>query len=106
MLYDPKWQKPETKVDPLSLASLIAWLEQQPADKAYCFKDLGGCLLHQYFSAHGFKNVLVGGYDFDHRGPSGRVETIELGTFADVAAGQPHTYGAALQRAQQSAGRG
>lgn len=32
MLYDPKWEQ-QTKTDPYSLDNLIAWLEQQPAEK-------------------------------------------------------------------------
>ena len=47
MLYDPKWEQ-KTKADPLSLASLIAWLERHPADETYCYMDSGECLAAQY----------------------------------------------------------
>jgi hypothetical protein len=47
MLYDPKWEV-ETKADPFSLESLIAWLEKQPADGEYNWDDGSECLLGQW----------------------------------------------------------
>ena len=67
MLYDKRWDA-KTKTDPLSLDSLIAWLEKQPADAKYCYSDTGACLLAQYFAAIGFEGILVGARDFDHNG--------------------------------------
>src|SRR5580692_2560798 len=86
MLYDPKWEKPaETKADPFSLATLIAWLERQSPDARYDYACNGHCLLAQYFCAHGFQRVSVGPwslFDFvtyiDHRLPPG---------FDDIAMG-------------------
>ena len=50
MLYDPKWN---TKADPHSLSSLVAWLEQQPPEGEYNYVNSDNCLLCQYFRAVG-----------------------------------------------------
>jgi hypothetical protein len=40
MLYDPKWEKTqETKVDPISIAALIAWMETQNPEQNYNFHN-------------------------------------------------------------------
>jgi hypothetical protein len=99
MLYDPKWeQQAETKADPFSLASLIAWLEQQPAAEMYCYRENGDCLLAQYFIAHGYCNVNMGPLVFFH-GPKNEKANVPR-QFNDIAVGDPHTYGAALERAR------
>lgn len=38
----------EIKADPLSIEALIAWLEQQPGEAAYCYLSVGHCLAAQY----------------------------------------------------------
>lgn len=102
MLYDPKWEK-QTKADPHSLASLIAWLEQQPANGAYCFLDNGGCLMHQYYAAHGFKNFWVGGWTVRHANGEGRELFRLTEEFKGIASDGQHTFGAALKRARRAA---
>lgn len=57
MLYDPKWN--ETKADPFSLESLIAWLEKQPATTAYDYCDPGHCLVGQYLRDQGAKKIML-----------------------------------------------
>lgn len=94
MLYDPKW---EVKTDPFSLESLITWLEKQPGEKAYCFFANGGCMLHQYFEAMKLDIVWVGGLTYET--DSGRRDLIPNG-LDDIAAIEPHTFGAALNRAR------
>lgn len=96
MLFDPKWNQ-QTKADPLSLESLIAWLEQQPADKTYCFLDTGRCLIATYFQA---KNIAksVGGVTFLPLGSKVRRKIPDC--FNEVAEFTPFTYGAALERAR------
>lgn len=103
MLYDPKWEKTETKADPLSLTSLIAWLEKQPTAKAYCYQDNGACLLGQYFTAHGLVDVNVGGLTFNHGRYPNRPSIPLPETFRAVARGNPRTFGAALERARNAA---
>lgn len=54
MLYDPKWDKQaETKADPASLHTLIAWLETKPPEEAYSYWQPKTCLLAQYLHALG-----------------------------------------------------
>lgn len=99
MLYDKRWEKPEVKADPFSLESLIAWLEKQPADKMYCYQDLGHCLLGQYFRSCGFLNVQVGGSEVGLNGRDFRLSEA----FANIAVEYPRTFGAALERARKAA---
>lgn len=98
MLYDPKWEV-KTKPDLLSLESLAAWLEKQPADRAYCYIDNGSCLLGQYFVGMGLTNIQVGGSEFAHAGSGGRDILLPV-TFQDIAYDHPRTFGAALERAR------
>lgn len=80
----------QTKADPLTLDSLIAWLEKQPADKVYDFWHCRECLLYQYLrdaglprSDYGVVHAL-GGTDIGGR----------------IAHQLPWTFGAALDRAR------
>jgi hypothetical protein len=97
MLYNPNWS--ETKTDPFSLGSLIAWLERQPRSIHYEYICGGTCLLAQFFQAHGYSNILVGGF---------RVLLDDImcelpAWFNDIAISEPHTFGAALERARKVA---
>lgn len=122
MLYDPKWEKTETKADPFSLESLIAWLEKQPAGRSYSYTCNGHCLLAQYFTAAGFKNVTMWCRAFWHGddrcpGNVGSEEAEKMGratrfppVFNAIAIGAWYacgktknnklTFGAALERAR------
>lgn len=104
MLYDTKWDQ-KTKTDPFSLESLIAWLEKQPAEKAYDYCDPWNCLLCQYFAAMGFEDVRVsenhlsassGEYEFS------RVFNWDIANCNHTA---DETFGRALMRARKIAGR-
>ncbi len=92
MLYDPKWNA-------TSIASLVAWLEKQPADKSYSYGHCGRCLLAQYFTAQGFENVLVGGSEWSHGEGLGH-DCLLPEAFRDISGGLPRTFGAALERAR------
>lgn len=97
MLYDPKWETPEVKADPMKLESLIAWLEKQSADKRYefwCTK----CLLGQYFTDYGYDVKMMGTAMVIHA--SGHFDLPK--GFNRLAQAQPHTYGAALNRARKA----
>lgn len=103
MLYDPKWEV-EIKADPLTLAGLIEWLEKQPAAEAYDYDDCSGkCLYGLYMAHHGFTWAASGA--------CGKSEsTLERSRFCDlvyaeVAAAEPWTFGAALDRAREAVGR-
>lgn len=101
MLYDPKCEKTETKSDPFALGTLIAWLEKQPAHRAYNYNCNGHCLLAQYFTAQGFEKVCVGGSFFCTANTTHDLPAH----FNDIAVDAMHsprrlTFGAALERAR------
>ena len=100
MLYDPRWQE---NYDPFSLASLIAWLERQDPDEAYCYSSTGECLLARYFSERGFRRVIMAASYFYHfPRPGALYETVPLPPhFNDVAKGKIRIFGAALLRARE-----
>lgn len=82
--------------DIFQIKPLIAWLETQPADKDYTFADRNRCLLQQYFMARGYADIEVGGFTIS----IGKERFRITGEFDEVAAPTPHTFGAALARAQ------
>jgi hypothetical protein len=106
MFYDPTCKpQTETKADPFTLDGLIAWLEKQPANSAYDYGCNGHCLLAQYFTMHGFKNVIMGPKSFDHS--AGRdvplppiLNDIAIGRWRMFPNNQERTFGAALERAR------
>ena len=104
MLYDPKWEKTETKADPFTLEALIAWLEKQPANATYCYTSTGGCLVAQFLLSLGtYTAVGVDHRGFYNRSPDSRstYDPIPLPPFFnEVALKNPRTFGAALDRAR------
>lgn len=113
MLYDKRWDKTtETKADPFSLDTLIAWLEKQPADKVYCYCDTGECLLAQYFTAMGFDRVSMRIRYFGHGHGDTRVGlppnfnaiAANSGDYFEPISGD-FTFGAALDRARMFRGQ-
>lgn len=117
MLYDKRWDKQsETKGDPFTLASLIAWLETMPSNRRYCFTHNGQCLLSQYFKFSGFKNVHMFTIGFCHGRRVPKSWTLKEATsvrrvvllpngFNNIAIACPRTFGAALERARAIASR-
>lgn len=91
MLYDPKW---EQKTDPQSLEALTSWLEQQPADKTYCYTDQGRCLAAQYHRhiSVEYQPEIV----FFTASKSDPFEYI----IEWIGVKHPRTFGAALERAR------
>lgn len=107
MLYNPKWEKKtETTADPFLLESLIAWLEMRPATEIYNYFCNGHCLLAQYFTAHGYKNVSMGAGAFVHMEARKRAVTKIPDIFNLIAQGYDQStehcqhFGAALKRAR------
>lgn len=99
MLYDKRWDKPEVKADPMSLDTLIAWLETMPAKKDYCYLDHGRCLLGQYFSAMGFgpEICVFSNGVLKHQGR----ESLYPDVFNRIALeAHPRTFGRALKLAR------
>jgi hypothetical protein len=81
MLYNPKW-------DLMSLESLIAWLEQQPADGTYQWEYPNLCLMGCYL-----KSRTDDFASFRNRYP-------DMPHYREIAAQEPWTFGAALERAK------
>ena len=103
MLYDPKWEV-EIKADPLSLEGVIAWLEKQPADEAYDYDDCSGaCLYGLYMAHHGFTWEASGACGKHVSSPE-RSQFCDL-VYCEVAAEEPWTFGAALERARAAVGK-
>jgi hypothetical protein len=98
MLFDPKW---EVRADVFSIESLVSWLEKQPANKAYCYYDHDGCLLHKYFSAVGLNPVWIGGLTFQTKDFPNVYQPIPE-FMQDISAEEPHTFGGALARAREA----
>jgi len=111
MFFDPTMKpETETKADPFSLDSLIAWLETKAPNEQYDYGCNGHCLLAQYLTHLGHEQVRIGGW--------GRFSTSTTsGVFPEVfwraACGSPSfgeggckwrwTFGAALGRARDGA---
>lgn len=85
-LDDRNWV--ETKPEVFSLEGLIAWLEVQDKDKAYCYIDPDHCLMGQYCAHHGVEYPVL-------LNPEGIHERMEA-----VALWGEQTFGAALERAR------
>lgn len=94
MLYNPAWRDPA----PLTLPKLIAWLERQPAARAYSFENVHGCALVQYLKFCGYPQSSVGGTWWREK-PEADTQLFsdEIGW---IFAHNPWTYGAALSRAR------
>ena len=75
--------------DPLSLESLIAWLETKDPEEEYNWADYERCLIVQYCEATGADYVAVACI----ASGKGRTAPIE-----SLAYDRPHTFGAALSR--------
>jgi predicted metalloendopeptidase len=99
MLYDPKWEV-KTTTDPLSLESLIAWLEKQPADKDYDWNDMQTCMLGQWLSTL-YLSVEFPARNLDPYKYVLNGSCTNLDHFDDIASMEPHTFGAALGRAYE-----
>jgi|GEM_PF-1347451 len=81
------------QADPLTLGSLIAWLETKDPRQQYDWNDrCGRCLFGQYMKAHGIP-WNYDGYDSTY----GNVAR----TFGNhIALAKPWNFGAALERAR------
>lgn len=89
----------EEKHDVFSLEGLIAWLETQPPETEYDFRDILDCLLCRYGRAAGLNVHSAGGSDIVRYRQDGSTER-SAGFAKDVASDLPWTYGAALTRAR------
>ena len=100
MLYDPKWEV-QTRTDPFSLSAFADWLEKQPAEQPYDFW-CNDCAIGGYFKSLGLPLKTLG-CEF-WADTAGKRHRLPLG-FTAVSAQEPRTYGAAAQRARETAMR-
>lgn len=100
MLYNKNWDRPEVKADPLTIESVVAWLEKMPPANRYDYRRCDGhCLYGQYMAFHGFAWGESGACG-PVRGDDTRTQfCIEV--YENVAQPQPWTFGAALDRARK-----
>ncbi len=99
MLYNKNWDAKTATSDPLTLGSLIAWLEKQPRDGSYTYWDCrGACLLDLYISATTGKPSSP---TPETHWPACGDNTGENYTY--IAHTKPWTFGAALIRARKLA---
>lgn len=77
----------QPQVHTLTIEKLITWLQQQNPDQTYTWQDPVKC--------------LVGHYLADHNSHWGEVSYSNLPHYHLIAETQPHTFGAALARAQE-----
>lgn len=99
MLYDKKW---DTKTEPavLSIEGLITWLEKQPPDIRYDWKNCRGeCLIGRYLEA------VTGTYKHIFFSDVFKGQGLRHDAYGEVACEKPWTYGAALRRAREVAAR-
>lgn len=97
MLFDPNWS---IGVRPFQLSSLISWLESQPPESTYTYSDCGRCLLAQYFTAMGFKKIIITSESMYYRDPTERGQSLPS-FFNQISLGSPRTFGDALKRAKE-----
>jgi hypothetical protein len=72
---------------PLTTQALAAWLRTQPPEDTYTWSDPVFCLLGRYLA--------------DHESQWGSAQYSELPAYELIAKSQPHTFGAALARAEK-----
>lgn len=105
MLCDPKWEQ-KTKADPLTLESLIAWLERQPPEGRYWYLAQRNCVLARYFRAAGYTDFWIGSTTWISERFGRQSLPIEFQCVAEPEVswrsgfGLRSTFGAALERAR------
>lgn len=87
MLYDPKWD-----ASPYSLPAFIGWLETQSPDRIYKWMSCEHCLVGIYMCE------VLGGMS---AGLPAHGDLLGRGwPYYEVCRAEPHTFGAALERAR------
>jgi hypothetical protein len=101
MLWNPKHDLPaETKADPFSLDALIAWLETKEPTEEYRYGACFGCAIAQYLMSLGVEKPLVGARTWTDFAEKHLSDTPLPVHWNKIAVREPHTFGAALERAR------
>ena len=85
--------------NPVGLENLETWLKKQSPNKQYCYGNSGTCFLHQFYSAMGMPIQKMFGEEWHDL--TDEVHKLDP-TLNDIAVKQPHTFGCALERTQES----
>lgn len=104
MLYNQEWERKTPP--PMSLESLIAWLEKKPADGSYVYQSHGSCLIAQYMKDQEFTDVFVDSRFYEHDGCGLKYLPVGWDAIArsdDWRATSELTFGKALARAKELA---
>lgn len=107
MLYDPKWEV-QVKADPLTLETLVEWLETQNPAAPYNFYCAGECMVGQWVKSVDQKArpAKKDGWGADYYLVHGKIENLHR--FVSIAnSGEENgmTFGAALERARAALAR-
>jgi hypothetical protein len=81
----------------LSVEALADWLRTQPGETSYDYCDNGGCLNYRFFKASGLPVSGVGSTVWTDKDGGRHPLPVELD---HIAVWEPHTYAAALERAE------
>jgi hypothetical protein len=104
MLYNPDW-KTDTKVDPLSLTALIAWLETKHQNETYDYISQDNCVLGQWTKHCDLSSVPLSasgnGYNYQVHGVLRCFDHLH-----DAVISHPRTFGAFLKRVNYLKERG
>ena len=108
MLYNEKWTKADPLANPLSLESLIAWLETKRASERYDFFCVRECMVGQWAvsidpCATAASELGWGAHFYVVNG-----DVVDLGEFVLIANSDDgsFTFGAALNRARKTLAQG
>lgn len=100
MLYDPKWERKETKADPeyegVRLSEFIAWLETKPADERYRYTRPDQCAVAQFLQSKGLSES-ESKVSIPRSDPWAEAHWLDQ---IVCFTGSEATFGAALQRAK------
>lgn len=97
MLYDKRW---DAKIEPLTLAGLIAWLQMQPPSASYDWGNCGGfCLIDLYGKATRVGRISSNRSALEAIFGPRRISD-DWG-YHSICGPRPWTFGAALARARR-----
>jgi hypothetical protein len=97
-----------TKPEDLTIESVVKWLEKQPSNRAYDYRNAYGCLAQQYNKSIGreypvlqlAKQLRADGLPLIMGEVEYRLSPFDK-KLENIAKQQPRTFGAALERAKQ-----
>ncbi len=95
MLYNPNWKSYTRQTEVVSFDGLIEWLKTKDPKETYNFDSCNACLFRQYLDARGSPALSLANKIWFRFWAK-----LHNQPFSDVAVALPHTFGAALARAE------